>query len=107
MMMRNILTGLLCCLAVTGGAWAVQQGISQKGKTFFPDELSQVVGDKVRITNDDTIPHNIQVNGPDGESKNMGLQMPGDHAMVAVEKPGDYTIRCNIHPKMKLVLHAH
>ncbi len=106
MMTRNILTCVLCCLVITGGARAVQQGISQKGKTFAPDELSQAVGDKVRITNDDTIPHNIQVNSPDGESRNMGLQMPGDHAMIAVEKPGDYMIRCGIHPKMKLVLHA-
>ena len=106
MITKRILMGALGCLLLAGGARAVQNSISQKGKMFAPDELSQALGDKVHIANDDTIPHNVQVVNPDGESKNMGLQMPGDHTIISLEKPGDYMVRCGIHPKMKLVVHA-
>lgn len=93
-------------LLLTGGALAVQDGISQKGKTFTPGELSREVGATLRIANDDAIPHNIQFMTPDGENKNLGLQMPGDHSDIVIEKLGDYMVRCGIHPKMKLVVHA-
>ena len=105
-MNTRIVAAALGGLLIAGGAWAVQESISQKGKMFTPDELSREVGGLVRINNDDSIPHNIQVTNPDGENKNFGLQMPGNHADVAIEKPGDYMVRCGIHPKMKLVLHA-
>ena len=100
------ITVFLCVFVTTSGTWAVQDSISQKGKMFSPDELSREVGGKVRVANDDAIPHNVQVTGPDGESKNLGLQMPGDHTDIAIEKLGDYMVRCGIHPKMKLVVHA-
>ena len=105
-MNTKLATAALSGLLITGGAWAVQESISQKGKMFDPVELSREVGGMVRINNDDGIPHNVQVMNPDGENKNLGLQMPGDHTDIALEKLGDYMVRCGIHPKMKMVLHV-
>ena len=94
-------------LTVAGGiAHSVEPGVSQKGKIFAPDELSRTAGGTVRIENDDAIPHNVQVTTPDGDKKNLGLQMPGDHADIALDKSGDYMVTCGIHPKMKLVVHV-
>ena len=80
--------------------------VTQKGKVFSPDELTLAVGDTVHIDNDDNIAHNVLVGAPDGVSKNLGVQNPGDHADIIIDKAGEYTIRCGIHPKMKLVIQA-
>lgn len=97
---------LLCAAAATGGARAVQSAVGQKGKMFAPEELSRAKGDLVRIDNDDNIPHNVMVTPPGGDRKNLGLQMPGDHAEIPVDQVGDYQVICGIHPKMKLVVHV-
>jgi cytochrome c peroxidase len=98
---------VVCGVGMIGAAaHAVQNIVSQKGKMFSPEDLTGAAGGIVQIDNDDNIPHNTQVTGPDGESKNFGLQMPGEHVAIAIEKPGDYMVRCGIHPKMKLVIHA-
>ena len=104
--MKFAVLALLCAAAVAGGARAVQTSVGQKGKMFAPDEMSRAKGDIVRIDNDDNIPHNVQVTGPAGDRRNLGLQMPGDHADVATDQPGDYLVVCGIHPKMKLVVHV-
>ena len=97
---------LLCAAVAAGGARAVQSAVGQKGKNFAPEELSRAKGDLVRIDNDDSIPHNVMVTPPGGDRKNMGLQMPGDHAEIPLDQVGDYMIVCGIHPKMKLVVHV-
>lgn len=87
-------------------AHSAQNIISQKGKVYSPDEITLAVGGTVRIDNDDNIPHNAHVTRPGGEASNLGLQSPGQHVDIILEKPGDYTVRCGIHPKMKLVIRA-
>ncbi len=94
----------LCGLGTAGAAYATGNVVRQKGKIFAPDELTQAVGSMLRIENDDTIPHNVMVTAPNGENRNMGMQKPGDHADIALEKLGEYQVRCGIHPKMKLVI---
>ena len=107
MIQRNTISlAALCGLLVAGGAWAVGESVSQKGKIFAPDEMSRTVGETVHIDNDDGVPHNIHVTAPDGDGRNLGLQMPGSHTAISIEKVGDYMVRCGIHPKMKLVVHA-
>ncbi len=96
----------LCGLIIAGGAYATASLVSQKGKTFTPEELTQQRGSSIRIDNDDAVPHNIQVTTPDGENRNMGMQKPGEFANVSLDKVGDYMVRCGIHPKMKLVIRA-
>lgn len=97
--------GLACILA--GAAVAAQGVISQKGKAFAPDAVDAAAGSAIQIENDDDVAHNITVTGPDGVSRNMGVQKPGVPVTVSLEKAGDYWVRCGIHPKMKLVVHAH
>lgn len=101
----RLLAILGLCLA--GAAWAAGPSVSQAGKTFSPGEIAAGLGQSVRIVNDDIVPHNVQITGPDGETRNLGLQMPGDRADVAIDTLGDFMVHCGIHPKMKLVIHAH
>lgn len=102
-----VFAGVLCILVVGGAACAEQTLVSQKGKIFAPDELTLTVGATARIDNDDNVLHNITVITPSGDIRNSGLQKPGEHADVLLDKPGDYVIHCGVHPKMKLVVHAH
>lgn len=103
---KKICAAILGVCAAAGLAQAVQTSVSQKGKTFTPDDLALAVGETVRIENDDAIPHNVQFTAPDGQKQNLGLQMPGERADVVLAKAGDYMIYCGIHPKMKLTAHA-
>ena len=103
---RAIMTACIVCFAA-GAAFAAEDLVSQKGKTFAPDELSEAAGMTLRITNDDDVSHNIIVTAPGGSPKNLGVQKPGDSVSVPLDQTGDYMIRCGIHPKMKLAVHAH
>jgi plastocyanin len=103
---KSALACALCVFAAAGAAQAVQSMVTQKGKVFSPDELTLAVGDTVHIDNDDNIPHNVLVTAPGGVSKNFGVQNPGDHADIIIDTAGEYTVRCGIHPKMKLVIQA-
>lgn len=103
---KHVAIAIVCAAALMGGARAVETMVGQKGKIFTPDEISRAKGETLRIANDDSIPHNVQFVSPSGDKKNLGLQMPGDHADVAVDQIGDYQVVCGIHPKMKLVVHV-
>ena len=91
---------------VSGGAWAAENTVSQKDKSFDPEELTVAVGSSLHISNDDDVTHNVQVWNPDGENENLGVQKAGEAVDVPFPKVGDYTVHCGIHPKMKLMVHA-
>jgi plastocyanin len=100
---------LFAALAVFGlgaSALATETMISQKGKAFSIDEMTAAAHDTVRINNDDDIPHNVIVASPDGSSQNFGVQPPGSSAAISLNQVGDYSVRCGIHPKMKLAIHT-
>jgi plastocyanin len=80
--------------------------VSQKDKTFSSEDLKQTVGSTLRISNDDTVAHNVQMTTPSGETRNFGVQKPGESVEAPLEKAGDYAVRCGIHPRMKLSVHV-
>jgi plastocyanin len=48
--------------------------------------------------------HTPRLTAPDGENSKLGIQNPGDHTDVSVERIGSYMLGCDIHPEMKLVI---
>ena len=97
------LTSLVVLLAVAGVAHAAAT-ISQKGKMFQPDAIEVSVNEKVLLLNDDDVAHNVLVTAPGGATRNHGLQKPGEAAEIQLDKAGTFTVRCGIHPRMKLAI---
>jgi cytochrome c peroxidase len=99
----------VCLLVGTLTATAAYAGtvqVTQKDKTFSPDTISAPVGTIVHVANDDGVVHNVLITSPDGSVHNTGMQKVGESVDVALDKAGEYQIRCGIHPKMKLTISA-
>ena len=87
-------------------AFGTTHKISQKDKEFQQDgkkieEIKIKVGDEIDFANDDKTPHNVF--SMDKEHKfNLKIQKPNSSTKHKFEKAGPATVRCAIHPKMKL-----
>ncbi|PDT75301.1 methylamine utilization protein [Bradyrhizobium sp. C9] len=80
--------------------------ISQKDREFKPAEISIKRGEILRFINDDgELLHHAYLSS-DTFSFDSGDQQPGSKFDVTFSVPGDYTVLCGIHPKMKLAVHV-
>jgi plastocyanin len=87
--------------AALGGATVP---VSQKGRAFNPNTLSIAAGDTVTVVNDDgDLLHHAYVESPEF-SFDSGDQQPGSKVDITFTKAGTFTVRCGIHPKMKMVV---
>lgn len=75
--------------------------VVQKDKLFGATTLSVAAGDTIMFRNDDNVVHNVFTSSPDFKF-NLRSQAPGTSAAVAFDKPGTHSVRCAIHPTMKL-----
>ncbi|MGY3442427.1 MULTISPECIES: methylamine utilization protein [unclassified Bradyrhizobium] len=101
-MVVAIVTGALAGAALG----AAPQVISQKDREFKPAEISIKRGEALRFINDDgELLHHAYLS-TDAFSFDSGDQQPGSKFDVAFTVPGDYTVLCGIHPKMKLAVHV-
>ena len=80
--------------------------ISQKGRAFAPTEITIKRGDTIQFVNDDgDLLHHAFLQS-DSFSFDSGDQDPGSTFEVKFTVAGQFTVRCAIHPKMKLVVVA-
>ncbi|QPF84209.1 methylamine utilization protein [Bradyrhizobium genosp. L] len=97
-----IIAGMFGGAALGAGPYA----ISQKDREFKPAEISIKRGEVLRFINDDgELLHHAYLS-TDAFSFDSGDQQPGSKYDVAFTVPGDYTVLCGIHPKMKLAVHV-
>jgi len=87
-------------------AWTAQNAakftVSQQGRMFQPGMISVLKGDTVRIVNDDgDLLHHAYVES-DTFNFDSGDQEPGGKTDITFSVPGNFTVLCGIHPKMKL-----
>lgn len=87
------------CLAAAAAAAAASHKITQSGKAFSVKKLEVAVGDTIVFMNDDSVKHNILVKDI---KFNSGMQEPGTEATATFDQAGKFTVRCGIHPKMKM-----
>jgi plastocyanin len=100
----RILAAAFILLALSRGAWAVQNHtVAQKDKTFSVAIVKVGAGDTIVFRNDDQVTHNI-FSASKGHEFNLKAQAPGASASVQVSGDGDIEIRCAFHPRMKLVV---
>lgn len=119
-------TLLYFCLLVPSLVFAKELRIVQVDKTFFGDisdaqaaeafdnpliekdykieKLNAKVGDTLNFNNRDEVAHNVSGTMPEKVIFDVKLQEPGakNDRKILLDKAGDYTIQCAIHPKMKL-----
>ena len=95
-------------IAFAGGslvAFAAERSIGQKNKVFSETAISIKKGDVVVFVNDDTVTHNVMTIGSVADF-NIGSQAPGVSTPITFEKPGEFTILCAMHPRMKMVVNV-
>ena len=83
-------------------AYAAETIVTQSHTSFDSEALTVSAGDTVVFKNADDVTHNIQVMNGEGDIEDKGLQKPGEDIRQVFAKPGDYKIRCAIHPRMKM-----
>ena len=97
-----------------GAALTILEGSSVQGSPDFdPDTLTVKKGDKITVTNKDTLPHTV-TSGTGPTDPNSAKQFdtsiiePGATADIETTNitPGDYPFHCSVHPYMtgKLVV---
>jgi plastocyanin len=91
--------------AVVGAQAAATITVSQHGLTFTKPSVSLARGDRIVFTNEDDVMHNIHIFGPEDE-KDLGLQKPGATLSYTFDKAGLFSVRCNIHPSVKMAVTA-
>ncbi len=92
--------GLLTGVALAAGPYP----ISQKNREFQPDQIAIKRGEALRFINDDgELLHHAYLTSPVFQF-DSGDQKPGSSFEVVFPMAGNFTVRCAIHPKMKLVV---
>lgn len=90
-------------------AWAaglLQHTVSQAGRMFNPGEITITSGETIHIVNDDAdLVHHVYIES-DRLNFDSGDQQPGSAIDIKFPASGEFTARCAIHPKMKLVVHV-
>ena len=95
-----MLAGLLAGSAIGAAPYV----ISQRGRAFAPGEITIKRGDTIQFVNDDgDLLHHAYLKS-DTFSFDSGDQDPGSTFDVKFAVAGQFTVRCAIHPKMKLVV---
>ncbi len=97
-----LLAGAACLSAAMGA----DKSIVQAGQAFSETEVAIAAGTRVQFLNQDDVKHNIlvQTGDDDDDAKDMGIQTPGQTITVPFDKAGKFTVRCHIHPSMKLLV---
>ena len=85
----------------TGAGIAAVLKASQKGRAFFPKEISLAVGDQLTVDNDDEFTHQVYVDSASFKF-DSGEQDTGKSVTITFAKAGSFDLLCRIHPKMRL-----
>jgi plastocyanin len=100
---------LLAVLAfVAGVTWATADTapyqVSQRGRDFQPNKVAVQRGETVRIVNDDAdLLHHAYIKS-DKFNFDSADMAPGSKVDIKFTVPGEFNVRCGIHPKMKLTV---
>jgi plastocyanin len=78
-----------------GGAAASGTTITEQNFAFSPTTATVKAGDTVTFTNNDSVAHNVKIDG-----KELGVQQPGESKTWTAPKDGSYPYSCIIHPSM-------
>jgi plastocyanin len=98
------LAGALVIIAAVAAStvWAADAIIvSQRNRTFNPDQLTVARGAVVHIVNDDRVTHHVYIDAPN-MSFDSGEQPIGTTVDLHFDRAGNFDVLCAIHPTMRL-----
>ena len=99
--MRATFLPFIIVVSLSASLQAKEHKVGQSGKQFSEKTLKVKKGDTVIFMNDDKVSHNVF--STDAANKfNLKITKPGKEAKHTFNKAGEVTVRCAIHPKMKL-----
>lgn len=99
-----VLLALFCiapALAIAAGIGP--SVISQQSRSFAPGAVTIARGGTITIVNDDKFLHHAFLDDP-RFSFDSGEQEVGSRTEVTFPSEGTFEVRCEIHPKMRLVV---
>ena len=76
--------------------------IDQQGQKFVPNAVTIKAGDTLKFLNSDDVDHNVTVIDAAGNADDHGIQKPGTPMSIKFSAPGDFAVRCSVHPRMKM-----
>jgi plastocyanin len=104
MLRLKIGTVLLASLTLASAALAADTvNVSQQNRKFTPDVIQVARGTTVHIVNDDKVTHHIYIDSPTMKF-DSGEQPVGKSVDVVFDRDGSFTVRCAIHPTMRLAV---
>lgn len=107
MLRRAAPIALLLTVLLQGSALAATIDVSIVGFAFSPDPVTASMGDRIRWTNNDAVPHTStsDTTNPDGSvgiaAWNSGTMPSGSAFTFTFRGAGSFPYHCNIHPTMK------
>jgi cytochrome c peroxidase len=75
--------------------------VGQRDRQFRPAVLQIARGTTIRIVNDDKVTHHIYVDAPQMKF-DSGEQPVGTTVELTFDHDGNFSVRCAIHPTMRL-----
>ena len=101
--MRRLLS-LCLTLSLPATAMSKEHVIVQKDKKFNQDAIEITAGDSIVFRNEDETAHHLmyKIDGKRESHKQKSGDPDGTAITQAFSAAGDITVRCAIHPKMKL-----
>jgi plastocyanin len=104
MLRLKIGTVLLASLTLASAALAADTvNVSQQNRKFAPDAITVTRGTTVHIVNDDKVTHHIYIDSS-AMKFDSGEQPVGKSVDVLFDRDGSFTVRCAIHPTMRLAV---
>lgn len=98
-------TAIVCCLLVSGFAFAGEHTVGQKDKKFTEAEMTIAVGDTVNFRNDDPFSHNVY-SLSEAKSFDLGSYPKGQSRAVTFDQPGVVEVGCAIHFDMSMKINV-
>ncbi|HUR17681.1 MAG TPA: cupredoxin domain-containing protein [Acidimicrobiales bacterium] len=80
-----------------GAGAAASHAVTIKDFKFVPDQLTAKVGDKITVTNNDSVIHTMTAKDKSFDTDNLDA---GAHGTITLSKAGTIEFKCNIHDYM-------
>ena len=99
----RVLPAVIVLGLLTGAAAGAEFEVRQADRMFAPAQIVIGKGSVVHFANDETFVHHAFIDSPQFKA-DTGDIPPGERRDIVFTQPGLYTIRCAIHPQMKLIV---
>ena len=94
-----------CALLLAGAGLAFAAGekvVEEVGSRFAITSLDLGKGESVVFVNGDDIVHNVTIVDDDDNAVDLGMQRSQQRISHLFDKGGRFSIRCSVHPRMKM-----